>query len=707
MSGDSRRYTKNNKLFRSFYKLDRRAKLAIYFGAAAIVGGGVFATTKTATNHEVYLVDLTDKYEKEATLYDANGKEVVIDSDDASELLAIVDSKKTKSDEYYPAIVVNAKGNMFAGYMDGKYLDEEIIDKVKVDNDVLPEINVVSAPDGLWLRDNEDKEINTDTEDAYLLPSESQIVTSDLFETSNSNSYEWKEAIYCNDKKLQHGYVVADYIRNVDFDKIEGKRFKVTTAPGVPLKLRKSANTDAEIIANMQNDSEVVLLPEILSFSDGTYDWFYVATKTDDGVKAGYAAATYYLGNDVIHYLDYQKEDENIKSDSKEEMIIKVVDTAKDNYVDLKLREEPGIDAKIISKIEDGTKVYTYSNLIDFSEKSEEVDGYHWLKIYLNNGKTGYVASSYLKDEDIMYDTSSLENNIQLDFGNEGVQEGYFGIDVPNGTSAASLEKLLKNDYDYSSATYSVSRDLSEMKRPTFVMIKLGASYTSTDYEDVMIAKGNYINIDNVRSMVAICEENHVPYGFYYYSQATSESDASKEAEYIHEALSQIGTSKYHIMPFAIDVEDKIYVNGDNIDTRVAINAKINGKSQQTEVVNLLMNKVRDENNIEVISYLARSGYSDLINHEQLDLVNQENCWVVNPSKVHSDDFASNYPDVVENIAMRQIALDGVVNHVPLDVNFINKDYFDKILKEHDLAAEFKQGKTKILEKTKETIAKR
>ena len=134
-------------------------------------------------------------------------------------------------------------------------------------------------------------------------------------------------------------------------------------------------------------------------------------------------------------------------------------------------------------------------------------------------------------------------------------------------------------------------------------------------------------------------------------------------------------------------MEDQIYVNNQNIDTRIAVNAQNNGKEQQTDVMNKLMNRVRDDNNLDVISYLSRSGYSRLINHQQLDEINQENPWIVNPSDTHSIDFVTNYPDVLDEVSMRQIALDGSVGGVAIDVNLMNKEYYDKLLKDNNLTA--------------------
>lgn len=677
--------------------LSRRGKIALL---TALTAATAISASQSFFKEDdyVYLVDLTDKFEDDASLVDKDGKEIDIDTNDRSKLLAIVDEKKTKKGKQYQTILVNEQGEMFSGYMDGKYLDDKSIDKVKVRNDVLAETNVVYAQSGLWLRDNDKKEIDHHTDDAYCLPEGSYIATSDVFETSKDNSYQWKEAVYVDGDELKHGYVVGDYIRSNNFSDIEGKKFEVSSQSG--LKLRDSASLDSEIVYQIGDGEKVVLLPNVPSVSDDQYDWFYVAVNTDEGIKVGYAAATYYTSNGVINYLNYQGEKEDFATKkSQGEMLIKVVDTSSDSGVDLKLREEPGLDSKIISEIENGTKVYTFQEALDISSMLGEVDGHNWVQIYLTNGKSGYVASEYIKDDKVeRKDNSSV---ITLDFGkNEGKITGYYGIDVNNVSIPTDFEALITNDYDYTSSAYSVSRDVSAMKRPEFVMFKLGATYTSSRYETATLATDNFTCLDKIQSMVAICEENHVPYGFYYYSQAINEKDADIEAEFIHEALSQIGTSKYNVLPFAIDVEDYVYVNGQNIPTRVLEYTRAYGKESPTKAMNYLMNRVREENDMEVISYLSHSGYTDLIDHEDLDKINQKNSWIVNPSSVHSDIFSSQYPDVLDNTIMRQIALDGSYKGVPFDINLMNKSYFDKVLKENNLAKSDLKTENKVLAKT-------
>ena len=86
---------------------------------------GAYALSSDNKENYVYLVDLANKYEDDATLVDENGEAINVDTEDNSNLLAIVGTKKTKKDNQYKAIVVNEDGKMFSGYMDGKYLEDK------------------------------------------------------------------------------------------------------------------------------------------------------------------------------------------------------------------------------------------------------------------------------------------------------------------------------------------------------------------------------------------------------------------------------------------------------------------------------------------------------------------------------------------------------------------------------------------------------
>ena len=267
-----------------------------------------------------------------------------------------------------------------------------------------------------------------------------------------------------------------------------------------------------------------------------------------------------------------------------------------------------------------------------------------------------------------------------MNFDGEGTLSGYFGIDVKNDTNLEDFKKLVTSNFNYGSVKFDVGRDLSQMTKPKFVIFKLGATYTSSLHDNAKLADDNYKCLNNVKDMVRVCENEKIPYGFYYYSQATSDIDVDMEAKYIKNALDHIEPSTYNVLPLSIDVEESIFSDGGEVPTRVAVNAQNSGVEHQTKIVNDLMNKVRDEPNLEVNTYLSRAGCNELIDHTKLDATNQKNCWIVDPSAAHANDFATNYKDVVDNTVMRQVALDGIVNNVDVDVNFIDSNYYNNLV---------------------------
>ena len=637
------------------------------------------------TGEAVYLVDLEDKYQYEAVLLDEHGEELTIDSDDRSQLVAIVDSKSTKKGKDYPVVLINENGEYTRGYMDGKYLDDDVIDSVAVKHDLFKEVSVVIPESGLWLRDNDDKVIDHYTNDAYLLSQGDNVMTSTIYETSKDNSYKWKEAVHYNrdGKCLERGYLVGDYVYSSDYNQIQGKKFVVSNTYGFNLKLRSGASIDADMIGEFPEGTEVILVSGVPSVSDEDRDWFYVAVQTTDGVKSGYMAATWYKDGEVINYLTEVKEKETTDATltATSGIIMKVVDTKSDSYVSLKLRDKPGIDGEIISELEHGTIVYTYQ---DFLDDAVSADGYNWVKVTLTNGEVGYVADSYLKDREQSENIDITQHLDTIDFGSEGCVDGYYGVDVKNTADYNSFERLITGKIGFD-CDYSVSRDLSIMEKPQFVMFKLGASYTSSSYENAVLVDGIYEDLDNLKKLTALCEKYQIPYGFYFYSQATSDKDIQTETEFIKCALNEVGGSTYNILPFAYDVEEYIYYNGQNSPTRAKVFADEYGRSTLTEISNKWMNKVREDNGVDVVIYAAHSCFGNMIKYDEFDEINRQNVWAVDPSDTHSD-YLVEYDGVVENISMRQIALDSITSqNIDWDVDFVNKEYLESLLREHGL----------------------
>lgn len=94
------------------------------------------------------------------------------------------------------------------------------------------------------------------------------------------------------------------------------------------------------------------------------------------------------------------------------------------------------------------------------------------------------------------------------------------------------------------------------------------------------------------------------------------------------------------------------------------------------------MNKLRIETEAEVCLYSSINALDTIFDFDILEDVNKQNCWVVEwDSEAHSNNYVSKYPKVVENIGLRQIAGDKILGDIQVDYDFIDKVYFENILK--------------------------
>lgn len=659
-----------SKKYSKITKKTMIAVISILIGTAVL---SIKSCNDKPKNEKIYLVDLDDEFENDAILKDSNGNTIEIETNDRSKLVAIVKVKKTSKDEEYETIIVNENGKLQKGFVDGKYLEDKLLDEEEVSFDIFEEISVVTPKSGAWWR--KDSIVDKDTLDAELLKNNQEVVSSSYY--IFNNDYEWKKVVYVSNlKDLKVGYVAKDYLMNKDFEKAEGKRFIVDSPKG--LNLREDASTTSKIIDVLDNGTEVILMPNIASISDDNYDWFYVAYNKDNQIKYGYVAATYYSENSVINYLKLkeEKKSKEKKSNRENKTLNKIVDTSSQGCVNLKLRDKPGLNGKIIAEIENGTLVFTTENDLEESNKDKKVDNYKWIKISLSNGNSGYVAKKYLSDNVKTESTPSKSYN--LDFYNEKNVEGYIGIDVPNFTNISSFKSLIKNNVSAKDDYIDVSG-----VKPEFVYIKLGATgygYNKNNPHAVLSQK-NSLYLDNVKSLAKICEEKNIPYGFYYYSQAMNEQDINKEVDFISEFLQNFATTSHNVLPFIIDVEES--ANG--YQTRYYHSAQQNGKSYATDVINILMNKVRKINNIEVCLYTDQNTLKSVINFSELDLKNQQNAWVVDRSKTHSEGLKNNdtNTNLIENISIRQVALDQSYSSngtsIGYDVNFMDSEYYSEL----------------------------
>lgn len=654
------------KVIKKLKKMKSGGKKALALIIVGAIIGGAKGCVSQKTSKKIYLVDIKDKYQNELILKDKDGNPIELMECDKEDLLAIVSEKKFKDNKDYQVVLVSDTGKMQSGYVEGKFLDEDVLDTEQISKDVFDDEAVVTATKGAWLR--EKPIVDKETENATYLDKKQNVISSSVTISNGEDSYLWNQGIAYKDKDIKVGYIASDYIASKKFDNIKGKRFVVSTKNNIPLKLRSEANKDAEVICSIPSNNEVILLNSYPSVSDDEHDWFYVAVNTDNGVKFGYVCATYYGKKGTIHYL-VEKIHEN--EDNSKKILIEV-NTDKDNGIPLKLRDGIGTTSRIISELSNKTKIYTTSYDINEIEKNIDDKNNKWLKVSLVTGEVGYVRYDYINNVKVK---ESMDDEVYtLNFGKEGKKEGYFGIDIENKTNYIAFEKLLKNNNYYSDD----ERGLKVNCKPSFVIIKLGATGYGTKFGKDNIAFAP-VEEANLERLVNLCEEYEIPFGFYYFSQAITINEAEKEVEHIKKLSDKYKNYTHNILPIYYDYELS------SNDTRLATYAKKGHKEELTNVLNYAMNKLRLETEKEVCLYTDGNALGFIFDYNKLDDINKKNPWIVEASNEgHSNRLAEKYPEVVENMGMRQIKLDkefGNEEKVKMDLNLMNKDYFENILK--------------------------
>ena len=650
-------------------RLNKRGKrdLALLMSVTILAGAnGLNSCSGNKDKKKLYLVDIKDEYQDELFLKNKDGNFLELMDSNTDSLLAITDTNKIKDDEYYYVILVNNEGKMQTGYVKGKFLDSKVLDTEKFFGDLYTNEAIIANGDGVWLRD--EARVDKDTEHAILLNYGQDVVASDITYTNKEDSYLWTENIAYVDGEIKVGFIAEDFVVSKDFNKIKGKRFLVKTVNGGSINLRETGNDNGNVICEISDGSEVVLLEGFPSVSDGEHDWFYVAVNTDEGVKLGYACATFYSKESgVVHYLEEKDKDKTVEVE--EGLIPLKVNTSKDGGVALKLRNGIGTSSDIISELNNDTVIYTHDKYLLELGNNVDDDGRKWLKVILVTGETGYVCYDYVEFREKKQEKN--DNVYTLTFGNEGQKEGYFGIDVDCYIDYKAFEKILQNNF----YVEDKEKGFSSNCKPSFVIIKLGATYYGRNYE-----KDNIVccrNQENVDKLVNLCEKYEVPYGFYYYSQAITTNEADTEVDFIKNEYNRYKNNNYNVLPIYYDYES------DGEDRRLVTYANDGQRREElANVLNYAMNKLRIETEAEVCLYSSINALDTIFDFDILEDVNKQNCWVVEwDSEAHSNNYVSKYPKVVENIGLRQIAGDKTLGDIQVDYDFIDKVYFENILK--------------------------
>lgn len=304
-------------------------------------------------------------------------------------------------------------------------------------------------------------------------------------------------------------------------------------------------------------------------------EWLSTVCISDGKIYTGYMREDIIKEIGTVDAVNYRAE-QNLQNIN----VIAMVDTSQEDYISLKLREEPG--QEIITQIPYGSFVEILGDVKQYAGKS-----WNYVKYKLPDGsfKLGWVATKYLT-YDVVQEKPEAKviNGIHIN-----TSGSVTGIDIST-LSPNVLRDVLQTGLSKQSSSVHGTFNTSQFgEKINYVYIKLGASsYGDGDF--------SIIDYDNYIQQVAICEELGIPYGFYYYSTAINQEEANMELNCIKdrmEDLRQRYDMKNNLLEIAVDIEltdmnDRQY-QGDIYEQTEAKATLINGIQEQNLSENVLI----------------------------------------------------------------------------------------------------------------------
>ena len=680
------------KLKKLAEKITKKQISLVLAGTVAVTTPIVLLATRKKQKQTLYLMEI--KNEDRLKIYNKNKDKVKIKIDVTKDMYVITD--KEEKSNLYESYILNTKGEMQKCYLHERFIDfSETLDEINVPEDISykTELDIVTPKDGSWLRKN--KKVDKNTDNAKLLQAGTYVIASEIDSTSKDNDYFWKEVISVdiNNKSFYSGYMIDGYLMNSNFEKAQGVRFETNLSKDGYLNVRELPSLNSNIITQLHENEEVVLIPNLPSTTADNIDWFYVAYKNENKkLCLGYCAATEYTkdGKEIKYLKEsdtsfltdkkYLKKKIDFSKEEPEEVLEKVV-TINGEAEHLNMRENPGLDSKIIHYLDEGTHVYTTKT----EEKNTIIlNGYHWVRICLSDGTEGYVADEYLKNNTLKKEEKASVKTGSSNayyFGNIKIN-GYFGIDINNTANPTIFEKTITTKNTY----HDEYPKMTENRKIDFAVIKLGATANGRGPFQII---QNDATLNNVDALSTICENNKLPYGLYYYSQATTKEVADVEVDGIINMLEKINTKskKYMMLPLYLDIECYGYEYGESYNARVLTNAIEKGKSSQTEILNYVMNKLREKSGLEVCLYTDYNTINTTVNFNEIEEINKKNCWIVETTETHSNNLKSHDPSIYEYMRMRQTEIDTNIyieqtgEAIMTDFDIMDEECFEKYVK--------------------------
>lgn len=185
-------------------------------------------------------------------------------------------------------------------------------------------------------------------------------------------------------------------VQKVDKDKIEEYSTVYTVIPDSGVNIRKSAEVSGDNKLGAIECGEQVLGAAKLQASDNEFLWVPVMYINEEEVVEGYIRSDLLRENGEIEDVNIidEKEDESNDRNNKIPMI---VDTSKENNVNLKLRSDTVRNAEnIVTEIPDGSVIYA------IGKNTKNNDAIDWRKVEYTDGEgntyTGWVSNAFLEE---------------------------------------------------------------------------------------------------------------------------------------------------------------------------------------------------------------------------------------------------------------------------------------------------------------------
>ena len=519
-------------------KLSTIVALAFSLGMFAAVYTKVMNYENTYTIAKVKDLE-DDEFEDEIPLY-RDGDLISTIPEDG---IVIVDTKVDSTEGYYQIMTLGSDGELITGITPEEYIDMQHSLTLKMDDERLKYTYEVTGADVVNLRDStlfEPSSIIGTINEGDLVIGGDRVVASD-------NDFMWIPVIYVDEEgNLSQGYICYDYLTKLgDIDlvreELDTKTMKVNTdrVDGVDLNLREETEfDDSNIITKIPNHSIITKLAEPDKAAN-CYKWSRIQYTDEEGnIYEGWVVDS--LIDDV-------------------ELVKLRVDTSQDGKINLNVRKEPSLSSEKIASIEHNTVIAIPKEFIEGTIRDEE--DREWVKVKLNDGTSGYVVYSYLKQEktkepdDQTIEVEGVISQKELDelINKMDVRPtgNVVGIDSINYTPE-ELEELLTSKNAIPSVVYYHGKDEYNTEDlaggADFVFIQIGARGWGE--------AGNMVDTgDKYKRLAKVCEEKKVPYGFYFYSTALSYEEADEEIDYCKRAINSLDEHKYNLLPLAVDYE--------------------------------------------------------------------------------------------------------------------------------------------------------